>query len=105
MNVLEKVTLGEHYFSTAGKFIHKLSVKFCKIWYDLTRAEINKEDLDLSLLLKILNVTISVPAEALYLKLGILNLEAILKARRINHLHYSANQNPESMLFKCFISQ
>ena len=52
-----------------------------------------------------MNVPISVPAEALYLELGILNLEAILKARRINYLHNLVNQNPESMLFKFFISQ
>ena len=60
MNILEKVTLGEHYFSTAlllreSLFINSV-LSSSEIWYDLSRAEIKQlEDLDLSLLRKIMN--------------------------------------------------
>ena len=63
------------------------------------------ENLDSSLLRRIFNAPFSVPAEALYLELGIFNLETIIKARRLNYLHYLATRNTDEMLYKFFVTQ
>ena len=47
----------------------------------------------------------SVTKEALYLELGLLNIGAIIKARRLNYLHYLVSRNPSEMLYKFFITQ
>ena len=57
------------------------------------------------LLRKVLNTPFSVPAEAVYLELGCINIETILKARRVNYLHYLLRQNKSSMLYQFFITQ
>ena len=52
-----------------------------EIWYSLTKEEIKQlEDLDLTLLRKLLNVPYSTPSEAFYLELGILPIGVIIKA-------------------------
>ena len=77
-----------------------------EIWYGITKSEIKKlEDLDLNLMRKILNTPFSVPSEGVYLELGCMNIETILKARRLNYLHYLLNQNESSMLYKFFCTQ
>ena len=63
------------------------------------------EDLDISLLRKILNSKCSVPAEALYLELGCLNINTIIKARRLNFLHYLVTRNKNERLYKFFKAQ
>ena len=87
-----------------NKYKYKLSSS--EVWYGITKQEIKDlENLDLSLLRRILNAPFSVPAEALYLELGILNLETIIKARRLNYLHYLATRNINEMLYKFFATQ
>ena len=104
MNILEKVTLGKHYFSTAillreSLFLNSV-LSSAEIWYGLTKDNIKElEDLDCSLLRKIFNAPVSVPREALFLELGIMNIGTIIKARRANYLHYLATQNQEDMLY------
>ena len=39
------------------------------------------------------------------MELGILNIETIVKARRLNYLHYLVTRNPEEMLLKKFNRQ
>ena len=110
MTLLESVTLGEHYFSTAvlfreSKFLNGILTN-CDIWYGITKDEINQfESLDRSLLRKILNVPISTPTESLYLELGIMDIETTVKARRINYLHYLCKRNDSEMLSKFFRTQ
>ena len=110
MNILEKVTFGEHYFSIAillreSLFLNSV-LSSCEVWYGMSRADIKQlEDVDLSLLRKVLNAPISVPAEAIYLELGILDIESIIKARRANYLHYLATRDKNEMLYKFFITQ
>ena len=92
MTKLEKITVGEHYFSSAlllreSLFINGILTN-AEIWYGLTDAEIKPmENLDVLLLRKIFNTQISVPTESLYLELGCLDIQTIIKARRINYLH------------------
>ena len=57
------------------------------------------------LIRKFLKVPISTPHEALYLELGIIPIGIIVKARRINYLHYLINRNPNEMLHKFFLIQ
>ena len=54
---------------------------------------------------KILNTPFSVPAEAVYLELGCLNIETIIKSRRLNYLHYLVKQDESSMLQQFFMAQ
>ena len=99
MTMLEKVTFGEHYFSTAillreSTFINSV-LGSAECWYILTKDDIKQlENVDVSLLRQVSNAPISVPIEALYLELGVLNIETIVKARRLNYLHYLIKLNP-----------
>ena len=110
MNILEKVTLGEFYFSTAillreSMFINGILTN-AEIWYGLTKSDMKElEDLDISLLGKILYSKCSVPAEILYLELGCLNINTIIKARRLNFLHNLVTRNKEEMLYTFFKAQ
>jgi hypothetical protein len=110
MNILEKVTLGEYYFSTAlilreSKFINGILTN-AEVWYGLTPVEIKElEDLDCLLLRKILNTKCSAPYESLFFELGCLNIETIIKARRINFLHYLSTRKKSEMHYKFFIAQ
>ena len=104
MNMLETVTLGEHYFTTAvflreSKFLNGILTN-SEIWYGLTNDEINEiESLDRTLLRQIMNTPISTPAESLYLDLGISDIETTIKARRINYLYYLCKSEENEMLF------
>ena len=75
-------------------------------WYVLSKEDIQQvEDLDISLLKKIFNTKCTVPTEALYLELGCLDISTLLKARRLNYLHYLTTRKENSMLFKFFLAQ
>ena len=110
MNILEKVTLGEFYFSTAlllreSLFLNGILTN-AEVWYGLTQAEIKElENLDCLLLRKIFNTKCSVPYESLFLEFGCLNIETILKARRLNYLHYLVTGNKSKMLYNFFLAQ
>ena len=47
----------------------------------------------------------SIAKEAIYLELGILNIGALIKARRLNYLHYLLKRNPTEMIHKFFTAQ
>ena len=57
------------------------------------------------LLRTFLRTPFSVPVEAIYLELGCLNVETIIKPRRLTYLHYLVKQDESSMLFKFFLAQ
>ena len=110
MNILEKVTLGEHYFASAVLLRESMSLNSilssADVWYGLSKENIKElEDLDLSLLRKIMGAPCSIAKEALYLELGVLNIGAIIKARRLSYLHYLVKRNQSEMIFKFFITQ
>ena len=110
MSKLENITFGEHYFSTAKLLRESLFLNGiltnAEIWYGLSDADIKPlVDIDVLLLRKIFNTQISVPTESLFLELGCLDIKTILKARRINHLHYLVTRKSEEMLAKFFITQ
>ena len=107
MTILENVTFGEHYFSTAVLLRESLFLSSvlssADIWYNLSTTDIKQlEDLDLSLIRKILCAPISVPVEALYLELGVLNIETLVKIKKVNYLQDLVKTNPEEMLHTFF---
>ena len=76
------------------------------MWYGLTTTEINNlEDLDRTLLRKILKAPITAPKESFYLELGLVPLGIVIKSRRINYFHYLLTRNKNEMLYKFFITQ
>ena len=110
MNLLEMVSLGEHYMEIAillreAIFINGILTN-SEIWYSVSESEMQEfENLDRMLLRRILKVPISTPQESFYLELGILPINVIVKARRINYLHYLVTRNQSEMLYKFFITQ
>ena len=110
MNILEKVTLGSHYYKTAillreSIFLSALLIN-SESWHGVTAENINQlESLDKLLLGKILKTPISTPTEAMYLELGILRIRTIVKARRINFLHYLLNRKETEMISQVFSVQ
>ena len=110
MNILNKMPLGQDYFKVAlllreSIFLNSVLTN-ADIWFGITKGEMKQlEDIDLSLLRNILNTPFSVPAEAVYLELGCLNIETIVKSRRLNYLHYLVKQKKTSMLYTFFRMQ
>ena len=109
-HLLEMVSLGHHYMEIALLFREALFLNGiltnCEIWYGFSSSEVKEfENLDLNLLRKILQVPISTPQEAFYLELGIIPVGIIIKARRINYLHYLVTRSESEMLHKSFLKQ
>ena len=110
MNMLEKVTLGSHYFRTAillreSRFLNGILTN-AESWYGLSSTQISQlESVDRLLIRKILGTPVSTPIEALYLELGIMSIGTIIKARRINFLHYLLTRNESEMVYKVFCAQ
>ena len=110
MNILNAICLGEYYMETAillreSIFLNGILTN-AEVWYNLTKEEIKQfEELDLILLRKLLNVPYSTPSEAFYLELGILPIGVIIKARRVNYLHYILTRNENEMLYTFFQTQ
>ena len=63
------------------------------------------EEIDETLLRRILNAHSKTPLEALYLELGCLPLRYIIKARRINYLRYLANLKEDELLYEFYKAQ
>ena len=110
MTLLDKICLGRFYFEVAitlreSMFINGILTN-AETWYNVKKCEIEElEQLDRSLLRKILKVPISTPKESFYLELGILPIGTVIKARRIVYLHDLANLNENEMLYKFVITQ
>ena len=110
MVMLETITLGEHYFQSAMLLRESLFINGvltnAEVWYGVSSSDLKPLiDLDKSLLRKIFNTPISTPIESLYLELGCLDIETLLKARRIKYLHYILQMKPTSMLQRFFMAQ
>ena len=110
MDLLKSVSFGSFYFEMAALLRESILVNGIltnsEVWYNLTKNEIKQlEDVDKLLLRQVFSVPSSCPIEALYLELGCMPLEFIIKTRRINYLHYLVSRDKNEMLFKFFITQ
>ena len=110
MNLLSSICLGEYYIESAlllreSMFLNGILTN-AEIWYSFNKEEIKEfEDLDLTLLRKIMHVPFSTPSEAFFLELGIFPIGVIVKARRANYLHYILKREENEMLYTFFITQ
>ena len=109
-STVDTIILGEHTFSTAvlmrdSRLVNGILTN-CDVWYGVSKEDVNNlESLDRNLLRQILNSPISTPKESLYLELGLVDIETIIKSRRINYLHYLCTRQESEMIFKFFTAQ
>ena len=110
MHILEKVTLGKYYFKAAlmlreSIFLNRILTN-AEVWYGLTSKQISQlEAVDKMLLRICLDTPVSTPAEGIQLELGVLSINTIIKARRINYLHYLLTTSESEMIHRVFMMQ
>ena len=108
--MLDKITVGNHYFETAlllreSLFLNSILIN-SEIWYDISSSELEHLlNIDKILLRKVLNTPISTPIESMYLELGCIDIETLIKGRRIIYLHYLTQRNKDTMLSRFFLTQ
>ena len=77
-----------------------------EIWYNFGKNEMEEfESLDRLFFRKLLNVPITTPHEAFYLELGILPINTIIKARRLNYFYDLLKKDKKGMVYSFFITQ
>ena len=107
MKILETISFGKCYYQIAfslreAMFINGILTN-AEIWYGVTKSEIEALELvDRLLIRRILSLPMSTCTEALYLETGCLDIETIIKGRRIKFVHYLVNSDRNSMLYKFF---
>ena len=110
INLINSISFGQHFIEIAlllreSMFLSGI-LSNVEVWYGMTKSEIKEFDnLDLSLLRKILQAPISTPKEAFYLELGLIPIEVLLKVKRINYLRYLLTRNKDEMISKFFWTQ
>ena len=109
-NLLDTVNFGPFHFETAVLLRNSMLINGiltnAEVWYNFSSSEIHEfEQLDQLFFAKLLGVPKTTPSEAFYLELGVVPIPAIIKGRRINYLHSILQRDPNSMLFKFFITQ
>ena len=110
MNLMEMVNFGDHYFEIGMLLRESMLINGIltnsEVWYNLLKVEIKElEDIDKLLLRRLLQVPESTPGEAYFLELGILPIEVIIKARRINYLYYLLSREDTEMISTFFFTQ
>ena len=77
-----------------------------EIWYNISEKELQElEEVDETLLRRILKAHSKTPIEALYLELGCIPLRYIIMSRRLNFLYYLSNLKQDELLHKFFKAQ
>ena len=109
-NLLDRISFGPYLIETAVLLRNSMLVNGtltnAEIWYNFSKSEIHEfEKLDTLFFSKLLEVPGSTPNEAFFLELGVLPVEAIVKARRINYLHSILQRDKGSMLYTFFVTQ
>ena len=77
-----------------------------EVWYKLSAADLSElESLDRNFLKRLCSLPKSAPTAAVYLELGCMRISTIIKARRLNYLHYLVKLNSNEMLSRFFWTQ
>ena len=77
-----------------------------EVWHNINKAEVESLDtLDLMRLSRLLNDPKSTPKEALYLELGVLPINVMIKIRSVCYLHYVLKKDKAQMLWRFFTAQ
>ena len=110
LTLLEKTSVGKHYFRIAlllrdSIFLSSILTN-SEVWYGVTQSDIEElEILDKNLLRSIFKVPSSTPVAGLYLESGSIRIGTLIKARRINYLHYLLKLSRSEMLSNFFYTQ
>ena len=93
MAIIKQLSLGKCYFRVTLFLRNSIFLSSVltnsEVWYNLSRKKINDlEALDRTLLRRICNLPSSTPIPALYMEMGAMRISTIIKARRVNYLHY-----------------
>ena len=107
MNILEKVTLGSHFFKVAKLLRESIFLNGIltnsEVWYGVSQKQVDQlEFVDKLLLRKFLDTPVTTPMEGIQLEFGVLSIGTIMKARRINYLQYLLQTSENEMLHKVF---
>ena len=110
LNLHETISFGPYLFEIATLLRESLLINGTltnvEVWYNLTNADVKEfENLDKLLFRKLLEVPQTTPTEAYYLELGIIPVDIIIKARRLNYLHSILTRDKTGMLYTFFITQ
>ena len=109
MNMLEKTSVGIHYSKIAmllreSIFLNSVLTN-SEVWYGVTSSDVNQlEAVDKDLLRSFSRLPSSTVA-GLYLETGGMRIGTIIKARRINFLHYLLKLRKSEMISKFFYAQ
>ena len=110
MTLLEKTSIGKHYFKIAILFRDSLFLSSIltnsESWYNLSKSDVDQlEALDKTLLRRIFRVPESTPIAGLFLESGCVRIGTLIKARRINFLHYMLKLSRTEMMSEFFFAQ
>ena len=110
LSMVGKISLGRHYFKISLLLRETIFLSSVltnsEVWYKLTDKDIDMlESLDRTLIKRIFSVPNSTPTSALYLESGCMTVGTIIKARRLNYLHYLVNTPEKEMLYRFFRCQ
>ena len=99
MSILESISLGETLFLNS-------ILTNTETLYGLKKNNTEElEKVDKMLIRNILSTGIGTPIPMLYLELGCIRIQTIIKCRRINFLHYLISSHNEKTLHKFFMTQ
>ena len=109
-NILDNVGFGSHFFEMSmllrDSMLINGTLTNAEIWYNVTKTELEEfESLDRLFFRRLLEVPITTPTEAYYLEFGVLPINVIVKARRINYLHSILKKDKKGMVYSFFITQ
>ena len=110
MTILERVSFGRKYFKIAfslreAMFLSGILTN-AGIWYHLTKTDLEDlEKVDRILMRRILSLPESTSNEALYLESGCVDIDTVIKGKRVIYLQYLVKENKDNMLFKFFKAQ
>ena len=110
MIILREVSLGYHYFNISRTFRNAMFnssiLTNSEVWFPLKESDLKDiKSADKNLLRKIFGVPVSTPIYLLYLEIGEIPIQYMIKARRINYLHYLLNSPKGEMLRNVFEAQ
>ena len=109
-DILNKVSLGSHYFTIALTLREALLINGMlynsEVWNGLGKSYIDQfEGIDNIFFRKLFKVTWSCPIEAFFLETGTIPLGILIKGRRLKYLHHILTRNDSELIFKVFHAQ
>ena len=110
MNILKNVSLGQYYFEIAlllreSTFLSSILLN-SETWVNVTKNNIEElEQIDETLIRRILNAPAKTPLPALYLELGISPLRYNIITRRLMFLHHILNCDENRLISQVFWAQ